>query len=251
MPKVKIDKSVGQNGVNNDSDVETIQLRLIELGLNWLQVDGKCGPQTTQAIRLFQAMKNGEEVVNRSKNDGLIEVNGNTLLWLQAANAPHWQEMPAGSAAEGYINVEVTSQTWDNHDFGTNWLADTLKDTGAEYRDSYLKDNPNAALFTVNDVSVPRGGDTPDHSGHESGLFCDIQLPHKDGNTGGITVSSSSYDRGAMRAMLKAFIKQKLYDRIYLNDEVLQNEGLCRHASGHHDHAHFAIKPPIREDDSD
>lgn len=249
MPKIEIQNSVGLDGVNNESDTLIVQKRLIELGFDWLQADGKVGPQTTNAIKLFQAMKNGLNNVSNAKNDGLINVGGATHLWLEAKNAPRWQLMPAGSKEDGYINVEVTSQTWDNHDYGCDWLAETLKDTGAYYRDSYIAENPFAALFSVNDVSIPQGGDTPDHSGHESGLACDVQLPHKNGNAGGITVSSFEYDRDAMRAMLIAFKKQNLYDRVYLNDTTLQNEGLCRYASGHYDHAHFEIKPPIIETD--
>lgn len=251
MPKVKIENSVGLDGVNDENDVQIVQERFVQLGFDWLGVDGKAGPQTTSVIRLFQAIKNGLSDVDSSKNDGLIEVGKATHLWLEAANAPHWQLMPGGSKEEGFINDEVLSQTSDNHDFGTDWLADTLSDTGAEYLESYVADNPDAAVVTINDTSVPRGGDTPHHAGHESGIDCDIRLPRKDGGAGGVTVSSSNYDRNAMRAMLQAFKDQKLFDLVYLNDTTLQNEGLCRHASGHDNHAHFSIKPPVREMDED
>lgn len=245
MPKVKIEKSIGLNGVNKPNDVLLIKTRLIELGFDWLTADSQMGPATVDAIRLFQAIKNGSDTVKTIKSDGLIDVNGDTKRWLEAANAPRWQRMPAGSKAEGYINDEI-ADTSDNHDFGTNWLADTLRDTGATYREDFLKTNPNASLFRINDASVPRGGDTPDHAGHESGLNCDVKLPHKDGGAGGIKVSNSKYDREAMRAIIKAFRKQKLAELVYLNDTKLINEGLCRPASGHDDHAHFKIFPPIR-----
>jgi len=54
-----------------------------------------------------------------------------------------------------------------------------------------------------------------------------------------------------MRAIIKAFRKQKLADRVLLNDATLVGEGLCRPAAGHHNHAHFEIFPPVREMDSD
>jgi hypothetical protein len=248
MPQVKINGSVGLNGKNNAADVITIKKRLIELGFDWLTPDEKVGPLTVDAIRLFQAIKNGFDNVKVATNDGLIDVNGDTHHWLQAANAPHWQRMPEGSAAEGYKNDEV-ADTSDNHDFGTDWLADTLRDTGADYRDDFLATHSNAALFRINDTSKPRGGDTSMHVGHESGLVCDVRLPRKDGSVGGITVTDSTYDRAAMRAIIKAFKKQKLADRVLLNDTVLISEGLCRSASGHHNHAHFEIRPPVRKDD--
>lgn len=248
MPKIVMSKSVGLKGVNNSDDVVVIKKRLIALGFNWLKADATVGPDTVSAIKLFQAIKNGFDVVINVKNDGLVNVGGDTHRWLEAKNAPHWIQMPKGSKEEGYINDEI-ADTSDNHDFGTDWLAQALRGAGADYRDAYLKDNPNAALLRINDSSRPRGGDTPMHAGHESGLVCDIRLPRKDGGVGGITVSNADYDRKAMRAIIKAFRKQKLADRVLLNDSVLINEGLCRSAAGHHNHAHFEIRPPVRETD--
>lgn len=249
MPKVKIKKSVGLKGNNDSGDFIVIKKRLIELGFDWLTAGDKIGPAAVDAIRLFQAIKNGFDTVQISKNDGLITVDGDTHRWLQAANAPHWQKMPAGSKAQGYINDEVGDAS-DNHDFGTDWLADSLRDTAANYRDHFLKTHTGAALLRINDASRPRGGDTPMHVGHESGLVCDIRLPRKDGAVGGITVASPDYDRAAMRAIIKAFKKQKLADRVLFNDSTLVDEGLCRPAAGHHDHAHFEILPPVRKMDS-
>ncbi|MDQ3021619.1 MAG: hypothetical protein M3R36_13775 [Bacteroidota bacterium] len=166
-------------------------------------------------------------------------------MWLQAKNAPHWVRMPPGSKEEGYFNREVSNLS-DNHDFGTDWLADTLTETGAQYKRDYLDANPNATLLTLNDASIPAGGDTPSHAGHETGLVIDVYLPRKDGNSGGITVDSSDYDRKAMRAIIKAFLAQPLADQVFLNDSVLIKEGLCRFVTGHGNHAHFEIMPPER-----
>lgn len=84
------------------------------------------------------------------------------------------------------------------------------------------------------------------HHGHEAGLASDIRLPHKNGTVGGITVLDSVYDRDAMRAMIRAFLKQKQASRVFLSDSVLVDEGLCRAVQGHLNHAHFEIKPPVR-----
>lgn len=244
MATVTISGSVGVNADNNPSDILTIKTRLIELGFDWLTADEKIGPATIKTIKLFQAIKNGFDVVT-SKSDGKINVGMDTNLWLEAKNAPRWVRMPAGSEEEGFINREV-NDTSDNHDYGTDWLADTLSETGAHYKANYLDSNPNASLITFNDASMPQGGDTPSHGGHETGLVVDVYLPKKDGKSGGTTVDSSAYDRKAMRAMLKAFWEQPLAERAFLNDTVLINEGLCRFVTGHGNHAHFEIMPPKR-----
>lgn len=248
MPKLVITNSVGRNGVNNPADVIKVKTRLIELGFDWLTPNESVGQLTITTIRLFQAIKNGSDTVEPG-TDGLVDVGQSTHRWLEAANAPRWQMMPAGSTAEGFINDEIAN-TGDTHDFGTNWLADTLRAAGASYRDEYLNDHPGAALLRINDTSLPRGGNTPNHAGHETGLVCDIRLPKTDGGVGGITVSSSNYDRDAMRAILKALKNQALADVILLNDATLRSEGLCRFAAGHDNHVHFEIKPPVRVADT-
>jgi hypothetical protein len=237
--------SVGFGGVNNADDVRAVKGRLIELGFDWLTEDGDIGPLTIQTIKLFQGIKNGFNRVGDPRNDGRINVGGDTLKWLQASNAPRWQQMPAGSKDEGFINSEL-ADTSDNHDFGTNWLAQTLQDTGATYKTEFLDTHPSAALLTLNDASRPRGGDTPMHATHETGMACDIRLPRKDGGAGGITVDSSNYDRAAMRALLKAFLEQSMASRVLLSDQVLVGERLCRAAQGHLNHAHLEVGPPSR-----
>ena len=244
MP-MNIQDSVGSGCVNRPDDVRAVKSRLIELGFDWLATEGsidQVDQLTIKTIKLFQTIKAGFNIIT---GDGRIDVNGDTLKWLQAPNAPRWQMMPAGSRAEGFINVEV-ADTHDKHDFGTNWLADTLRAAGAKYKADFLSIHQNAAVLSINDSSLPRGGNTPDHETHESGLASDIQLPHIDGQAGGIVVGHVSYDRNAMRAMLKAFLAQPLAKRVLLNDSTLIAEGLCGSAAGHDNHAHFEIKPPPR-----
>jgi hypothetical protein len=49
-----------------------------------------------------------------------------------------------------------------------------------------------------------------------------------------------------MRALIKAFLAKSLASRVFLSDDVLVSEGLCRAVQGHLNHAHFEIKPPLR-----
>jgi len=244
MP-INIQGSVGSQGANNADDVRAVKTRLVELGFDWLGEEGaidRVDQLTIDTIKLFQTIKTG---LNTITGDGRVDANGDTLKWLQASNAPRWQEMPAGSPAEGFKNDELADKS-DKHDFGTSWLADTLKNTGARYKIDFLSGHAAAALLSLNDASLPRGGFTSAHKGHQAGLACDIRLPRKDGTVGGVVVGQPAYDRNAMRAMLTAFLAQPLAGRVFLNDSVLRDEGLCSFEVGHENHAHLQIKAPER-----
>lgn len=242
---VTISSAVGLGSPNKSADVVAVKTRLVALGFVWLKPDDQMGPVSINAIRLFQAMKNGVNNVDIQVNDGRIDPNGDTLKWLNASNAPEWRLM--SDKGPGFENFE-RQDAGDHHDFGSSWLDDTIVATGAAYGASHLDSHPNAALLTVNDASLPQGGNTPAHMGHEAGLVCDVRLPRTDGKAGGITTNSKSYDRAAMRAQIEAFLRQRLALRVFLIDEVLNQAGLCRPVAGHDNHAHFEIKPPARID---
>ncbi len=232
--------SVGRGGTNNPQDVAALKDRLRELGFDWLRPGQTMDADTIQAIKLFQSIVQGHQVV---LGDGRVDVPGPTYRWLQDSNAPRWQTMPTGSRAEGFYNAEL-ADTSDHHDYGTNWLANTITAAAAHYRDNYLGGHSRAALLTVNDTSLPHGGRTPDHSGHQTGLCCDLRLPRKDGRAGGITWRDTrSYDQAAARAQLQALRAQPLVSLVYFNDPVLIRAGLCRAYRGHDNHIHFQIRP--------
>src|SRR5216117_489527 len=100
----------------------------------------------------------------------LIALGADTHRWLEASNAPRWRLMPAGGPGDGFRNTEVLDQTGDDHDWGTDWLADMTSGAGATYLTRYLSANPAAAPITINDASKPRGGPTPDHQTHQTGM---------------------------------------------------------------------------------
>jgi hypothetical protein len=92
--------SVGDQGINRDSDVSTVQMLLRTKGLKCGGIDGKCGEKTVGAIRVFQARFMKEP-------DGLIEPGRST-----------WQKLSSAST----IPVSSTLLEWDgnsaqwNHD---------------------------------------------------------------------------------------------------------------------------------------
>ena len=235
--------SVGANGGdNNPADVRKVKERLVDLGFNWVGRNSTVDSETIRTIKLFQSIINGRTIV---AGDGRVDVNGVTHKFLQAANAPRWQEMPLGSSAEGFINYDHRVQG-DNHDFGSNWMIETIQEAGKLYKTNYRNANLSAALIATNNLSVPRGGDSPFHNTHESGLSCDIVLPRTNGTSGGITFQSSSYDQDAMEAMLRAVQQQNKYQikQIFFNDPTLIILGLCQSLIGHDNHAHIDIVPP-------
>jgi hypothetical protein len=243
---IDISASVGIGGVNKAEDVKAVKARLYELGYKWVgdptNADRDRG--LFDAIKLFQSI-----IMSRStiSGDGRIDVGEMTHRWLQAANAPQWILMPNNEPENGFVNGEL-AETDDHHDFGTHWLADIVKAIALDYQINYRRTNPQSAPFAINDVSLPHGGDTPDHLGHETGMMCDVFLPKKDGNFGGILWSNSEYDQDATRAILKSIRKQKLVrtEAIFFNDQQLVKEGLCTPLNGHSNHIHFEINAPLR-----
>ncbi len=243
---IKLGGSVGIGGVNKADDVKPIKARLHELGYKWVGDPNSADRDRGlfDAIKLFQSIIAGRSTIN---GDGRVDVGGITHRWLQAANAPRWELMPKSNLDNGFVNGEL-EDTQDNHDFGTHWLADVIKVIAQDYQNSYRNTHPKAAPFAINDVSLPHGGDTPDHHGHETGMMCDVYLPKKNGAFGGIFWSSSEYDQDATRAILKSIRKQKLVKvgAVFFNDKKLIQEGLCTPMIGHDHHIHFEINPPLR-----
>lgn len=245
MATINLTASVGLNATNNPADVRAVKARLVELGFKWLQADSVMGPDTVYVIQLFQAIKNGLNVVNHPRNDGRIDPGFDTHLWLQAANAPQWQVMPAGSKTEGFINDELADVN-DDHDFGARWLAEVIRAVALDYKNNYLGNHPTASVIRINDISVPRGGPSPSHASHQAGMCCDIKLPKLNGQAGGITYHDFAYDQLTTRAILEAMRRHAQTSRVYFNDPVLIAEGLCQAIPGHDNHIHYEIRPPER-----
>lgn len=240
---LNLNGSVGKDGKNEPHDVLAVKNRLADLGFPVTR-DSLVNPETIDIIKLFQSIIKGETVI---VGDGRIDLDGPTLKFLQAANAPQWLEMPKGSPAEGFINHD--NQQGDNHDFGTSWMIEMIQTAAQLYLNTYLSSHPSAVLIQTNDLSKPRGGITSAHKTHQTGLSCDLRLPRKDGQSGGIVFSDSQFDRDAMRAMLKAIRNQSKYaiKPILFNDFTLIAEGLCVNAPGHDNHAHIDIVAPPRQ----
>jgi hypothetical protein len=242
---INLSGSVGSGGVNKEADVKAVKQRLQDLGYTWVGDPNNktITTGTIQAIKLFQSIIAGRSTL---AGDGRIDLGGPTHRWLQAKNAPHWVTMPKSDLSIGFRNYEL-EQTGDNHDFGTDWLSDAIRAIAKDYNDNHRRSSDTIAPFVINDVSIPHGGDTPDHAGHETGLMCDVLLPRKGGNFGGLNWwDTSIYDQNATKAMLQSIRKYKLVRAVFFNDQKLIDLGLCNWAIGHDNHIHFEINPPVR-----
>lgn len=242
---INLTGSVGAGGVNSPANVLVIKNRLADLGFQ-VSRDSVVNSATIKAIKLFQAIINGKDTLDVDGNvDGRVDVNGKTHRALEKSATPRWQEMPAGSIQEGFLNHDDLQS--DNSDFGTNWMAEAIQAASLIYQAKHLTTNPNAALIAINDVSLKSGGKHPNHATHQVGMCCDIRLPRKDGTSGQITYKDSGkYDQPAMRSMLEAFYQQSTHKirRILFNDMTLITAGLCKAALGHDNHAHIDILAP-------
>lgn len=238
----EVKASVGHGGVNAAGDVRVVKTMLADLGFDFFVINGRVDSGLIMAIKLYQSIIRGYSKVIGFGVDGRVDADGFTARYLASPSSPKWQLMP--SSGIGYINHELEDES-DNHDYGTNWMADTIVGAGAHYQKNFLDDNPKAAPIAINDVSIEEGGKTKDHDGHQTGLSCDLRVPNKDGTVGGIKNPNTNrqYDRDAMRAHLEALQAQPLVSLVLFNDETLIREGLCKHAAGHGDHVHFQLNP--------
>ncbi len=226
---VHLSANVGMGAPNRRHDVIAVRRRLIALGFWWAAGSGDVDAALINALKLVSSILRGQHVV---RGAGLVDRNAK---WLVDPNAPRWMKMPA--SGPGFVNYEITDLL-DHHDFGTSWLADTIRAAGKVY-------GSQCTPITINDVSLPQGGPTSDHKGHECGLACDLRLPRRDGSAGGITYKDPEYDRIAAAGQLRAFLAQPLTSRVLFNDPEFIAQGLCKRAQGHEHHIHVEIEPPV------
>ncbi|ESA32711.1 muramidase (flagellum-specific) [Leptolyngbya sp. Heron Island J] len=241
--KLALSASVGAGGANRASDVKRVRERLVDLGYD--SASGSSMDALIRAIQLFQTAISGSTTI---RGDGRIDVGFSTQQFLEAANAPQWMRMPGQGV--GFYNVEVLDQPRDTHDYGIDWISNVIRAAGIHYELAYRKNRSEVAPIAINDVSLPNGGKTPDHAGHQSGNAGDVVLPRKGGRFGNTRWSNANYDREATEEILKALRAQPWVNKgtLYFNDPVLIKKGLCRKVSGHDDHIHFEIDVPPKID---
>lgn len=238
-----LQRPVGPRQPNQREDVLAVQTRLQELGFQ-IEVDGSFGNQTKQALQVYEAMLRGTDRV--SQMPGNIRPNTDLFRVMSSEDAPRWTRMPA--SGPGLVNHDT-----DGYSYGSERLAEVLRDAGQSYHNDYITTRPNASLMSLNDASVRNGGDNHDHSTHENGLDMDIRLPTTLGEAG-TRVGASNYDREATYAMVKALASDPRVERILLSDATLRRmardnrepwaDKVQDGGPVHRDHLHVDVSPP-------
>jgi Ca2+-binding RTX toxin-like protein len=192
----QLSDSVGEGGANNPLDVYRVQQRLKYLGFpsfgpdpfvdsegkkqyprgQTLNVNGRLEPvqgktrsTTSEAIRLFQAAIY-DDVLNPDGNplradrgaNGRVDVNENSIQWLNATNAPRWVELIDNNGAGGAFDIYRGEDQEER--FGTDWVRDiTVKAT-------------TQAVGTQTITAISEYGYTDQHETHKDGKDVDVDI---------------------------------------------------------------------------
>jgi len=261
QPKFKIEKSVGLNAVNNKEDVLKVRDRLHELGFTWATVDTDNKPteDMINVIKLFQAIVQGHAtLVDNSGKDmngvyGFLIPGKDTEKWLQAHNAPKWENMESSyNNDEGYI---INPDSSPDETYCTSWLAETIRSAGDRYLELIGGELGSNVAINIHELNTYNGHSTG-HTGHKTGLNADIRLPRNDGVDGadnsqnvggGITWESPEYDRDATLKIVQALSEQPNLHRkkFFFNDPTQEFKDLgVKYYKDHDNHIHFRIRPP-------
>jgi peptidoglycan hydrolase-like protein with peptidoglycan-binding domain len=270
--------SVGQSSerigdaTNNPLFVAQQQQRLRYLGFvrqggAAIAVDGQFGPATDEATRTFQGTFVGGFNTTQADVDGII--GPNTAGWLNAKNAPTWDELvdpdpqPAGtfsiSRMIGAFDIYPgrdpgtgarTGNTPQPERFGTSWTIDLIK------KGSAVAKAATGRTQRINAMSMADGyGSAAAHNTHRVGMDIDLGTDSSTWNGGNGAVSSEEQkvishalgfvNAGASgRAIRFITSNQDIYDGIHAGSP---STALYFDTSGgHENHLHIDVGPPTR-----
>jgi hypothetical protein len=129
-----------------------------------LAVDGAAGGNTNWAIGVFNTA-----CADANTHASSSSLTGAGTSFINAGNAPRWREN--GSGGTGWTNIDTAA---DNQDWGTSWAMEVIEAAGAA--------NSSGSNIQTNDLSLKKGGNTPDHASHEGGMDIDVDTPALENN---------------------------------------------------------------------
>jgi hypothetical protein len=227
MPDPKINKSVGDGGVNNAADVKVIQKLLNQLGDSApIEENGVCGEDTIAAIRKFQGGF-------LSKPDGRIDPGGNTFNHLLKVISLGFQLLPQVAPEDngvGYYSYSVTDRQ-----FGTPATIKMLQDVALAFHQA----RPELRVG-IGDISFRDGSVMKPHKSHRGGRNIDIRPLRKDGMKRGVSFTESgSYDREATRLLAQTLFAHPNVRKILFNDPKIEG---VKPFKDHDNHFHVETK---------
>ena len=195
-----------------------------------LSISGFFGPETTSAVRLFQASLFN---TNPSRQPG--NFGPQTTAWANALNAPRWLER---------VESRPRSERW-----ATNWAIDTI--AAANAADS------GGVFITALSTRDGYGSDAI-HATHQAGLDVDVRVPDAAENFGNGVLSASElevvttmvnfYVNTPVDARVDRIIFSNLDVRDEFNRRIGRNVAVGDSSGGHLNHLHIDIEPTRRFD---
>lgn len=181
-------------------------LGFVAQGGGQLVVDGLFGPNTDTALRTFQGAFVGGVNTTQNSVDGII--GPNTAGWLNATNAPQWDELidpdpqPPGSFSVSNIQGDFdilpgrdpgtgarTGLTPQSERFGTDWSIDLwIVGSAAAHANTGIPQLMNA-------MSTDDGyGSAAAHNTHRVGMDIDMHVAGATQNYGNGSINSAEQD---------------------------------------------------------
>lgn len=204
-----------------------------------LVIDGDFGPATNSALRTFQGAIIGGVNTTQANTDGII--GPNTAGWLNAFNAPLWQEVTPTSA------VTITG---GSERFALSWTADLIAKGSAKAKAATGITQHVTALSTADGY-----GSSAIHQTHRVGTDIDLRTNSSTHNYGNGSTSTDELnvikhaigfiDAGATGRVIRIITSnQDIYDGIHA---ARPSVSLYYDTSGgHQNHLHIDVGPPTR-----
>jgi hypothetical protein len=165
-----------------------------------LAVDGRFGSATARAVRAFQAHQG-------------LPVTGvaDDATWLGLI--AHFEEMPwSGTGFYRYSTINPDG-AW-----GRSNAVGTMKEVARQWAaEGY------SARIGIGDISLPHGGQIPDHASHQKGVDMDIAVMRSDGREVPRTsYRHSAYSRQVTRRLVDMLLATGEVEVIFFNDPYVR-----------------------------
>jgi peptidoglycan hydrolase-like protein with peptidoglycan-binding domain len=261
------------DSTNNPLFVAQQQQRLRYLGFvdqggTALAVDGEFGPRTDQAARTFQGAFVAGINTTQDDVDGII--GPNTAAWLNAANAPKWDELidpdpqvPGTFSTNTMIgNFDIypspdpgtgnrTGLTPQRERWATNWTNDLIS------KGSALAKATTGRTQRINALSTNDGyGSSCCHNTHRVGMDIDLYTNSSTWNAGdGVRSAEEQIVINHAAAFINAGASGRVIRFITSNDDIYDgiaalspSAPLFFDTSGaHQNHLHIDVGSPTRQ----
>jgi penicillin-insensitive murein endopeptidase/putative peptidoglycan binding protein len=208
------------------------------LGLN-LAVDGKIGPKTRNATRMFQ-LSRGLTI------DGKFGPKTEAAMLAAGAAKP-----PTGSGSASPISSLIntplppggpgyyTTPGRTPKQYGLVETIRAITTIAARWEIA----NPGGPRIGIGDISKKGGGPLSGHASHQKGVDVDIRLVRSDGKEGPVTCQDSFYSPRLTQKLINLIHANGILkvQYIFCNDRRLKGVSCW---PNHHNHLHVRFYPP-------